>query len=361
MGGRLSRTQLVAAICLLTSIADAQAPSGVDLAEHGHWKRLKAVIEPRVAANPNDAQAQWLLSRVRSAYKDQNGALAPAEKAAALDPRNADYRWQVASVVGDQASSASMFKAMGLAKRFRQEAESALALNPSHIPSLTGLMEFYNQAPGIAGGDKKKAEELANQILVINKVDGCIAKIRLLGQQSPPPLDQIEALWVQAAQTDPARVEPHVNLANVYAGGRTPRYELAEKEALTAKTIDSDRVAVYSILASVYAAQERWADLDGVLNEAERKIPDNLSPYLRVAGTLQNLGKDLPRAERYARKYLTQEPEPTASSHALAHWRLGLVLEKEGRKADAVAELEMATKLDPKFEPAQKDLKRLRG
>src|SRR5215471_8246037 len=65
MGGRLSRTQLVAAICLLTSIADAQAPSGVDLAEHGHWKRLKALIEPRVAANPNDAQAQWLLSRQR--------------------------------------------------------------------------------------------------------------------------------------------------------------------------------------------------------------------------------------------------------------------------------------------------------
>jgi tetratricopeptide (TPR) repeat protein len=357
---RLSAALPALVVCLLGTAPRADAPNAIDLASHAHWKRLKAVIEPRVAGNPNDAQAEWLLSRVRAAYKDADGALAPAEKAAALDPTNADYRWQIASVVGDQASKASMFKAMGLAKRFRQEAEAALALNPRHIQSLSGLSEYYYQAPGIAGGDKKKAEDLANQVLAVSKVDGYIAKISLLAKQSPVPSDQIEQLWVQAIQADPGRYEPHASLANLYAGGKAPRFELAEREALTAKKVDPDRVGAYSILAAVYAAQERWADLDAVLAEAETQIPDNLSPYLRVAGTLQNTGKDLARAERYARKYLSQEPEPTSSSHAVAHWRLGLVLEKEGRKADAVGELETATKLDPKFEQARTDLKRLR-
>ena len=361
MGRRLLAAAPLLLVCLLGAAPLPDTPNAVALADHSHWKRLKAVIEPRAAANPNDAQAQWLLSRVRAAYKDADGALAAAEKAAALDPKSPDYRWQVASVVGDQASKASMFKAMGLAKRFRQEAEAALALNPQHIQSLTGLSEFYYQAPGIAGGDKKKAEDVANQILAISKVDGYIAKIGLLAHQSPAPLDEIEQLWTQAVQADPSRFEPHMNLANIYAGGKTPRYALSEKEALTAKKIDPDRVASYSILAGVYAAQERWADLDAVLAEAENQVPDNLTPYLRVAGTLQNTGKDLARAERYARKYLSQEPEPTSTSHAIAHWRLGLVLEKEGRKADAVAEVETATKLDPKFEQAQKDLKRLRS
>jgi tetratricopeptide (TPR) repeat protein len=360
MGRRLCAVTLVAA-CVSWAGTTAQGPSGEDLAEHGHWKRLKAMIEPRVAANPNDARAQWLLSRARLAYKDADGALAPAEKAAALDPKSAEYRWQVAQVIGEQASRASMFKAMGLAKRYRQEAEAALALNPAYINALMGFMEFNDQAPGIAGGDKHKAAELADRILAINKVDGCIAKIRLLGTQSPPPLDQIEQLWVQALAADSSRFEPHVNLANVYAGGKTPRLELAEKEALTARKIDPDRVTAHGILAAVYASQERWADLDAALAEAEKRIPDNLSPYLRVAGTLQNAGKDLARAERYARKYLTQEPEPTASSHAVAHWRLALVLEKQGKKAEAVAELQTATRLDPKFEPAQKDLKRLQS
>ena len=359
MAGRVFALALLAVVCLLGASPAAQSPAA-DLAEHGHWKRLKALIEPRAAANPNDAEAQWLLSRVRMAFKDVDGALAPAEKAAALDPKNADYRWQLAQVVGEMASSASVFKQMGLAKRYKREVEAALAINPKHTPSMTGLMEYFIRAPGIVGGDKKKAAEIPAQIMAVNKVDGYIAKVRLLQQQSPVPAGEIEQAWVQAVLADPSRYEPHINLASIYATGATPRWELAEKEALTAKKIDPDRTAPYSILAAVYATGERWAELDAVLAEAEKKIPDNLSPYLRASGALLATGKDLARAERYARKYLSQVPEPNATTPAVAHWRLGLILEKEGKKAEAIAELQTATKLDPKFEQAQKDLKRLK-
>lgn len=347
-------------VCLLAAPLGAQSPLA-DLADHGHWKRLKAQVEPRAAANPNDAEAQWLLSRVRMAFKDPDGALAPAEKAAALDPKSAEYRYQVAQVVGEQASSASVFKQMGLAKRFKREVEAALALNPKHTGSMMALMEYFNRAPGIVGGDKKRALEIPGEIMAVNKVDGCIAKVRLLQQQSPPPAGEIEQAWVEAVQADAARYEPHINLASIYTGGTAPRWELAEKEALTAKKIDSDRIAPYSVLAAVYAGGERWVDLDGVLADGEKKIPDNLTPYLRASIALTGAGKDLPRAERYARKYLGQQPEPNATSPAVARWRLSQTLEKQGKKADAIAELETATKLDPKFEPAQKDLKRLKA
>lgn len=345
--------------CLFVASAGAQSPAA-DLAEHGHWKRLKALVEPRVAANANDAEAQWLLSRVRMVYRDHDGALAPAEKAAALDPKNVEYRWQVAQVIGEQASSASVFKQVGLAKRYKREVEAALALNPKHTASMTGMMEYFNRAPGMVGGDKKKAAEFPAQIMAVNKVDGYVAKVRLLQQQSPVPVGEIEQAWVQAVQADPSRYEPHINLASIYAGGATPRWELAEKEALTARKIDADRTAPYSVLAAVYATGERWPELDAVLAEAEKKIPDNLSPYLRASGALLATGKDLARAERYARKYLSQEPEPNATTPAVAHWRLGLILEKEGRKPEAITELQTAARLDPKFEQAQKDLKRLK-
>ena len=350
----------LAVVCLAGVSLGAQSPL-VDLAEHGHWKRLKAQVEPRAAANPNDAEAQWLLSRVRLAFRDPEGALAPAEKAVALDGKNVEYRWQLAQVVGELASNASVFKQLGLAKRFKREAEAALALNSKHTASLTGLMEFYYRAPGIAGGDKKKAEAIPNHIMAINQVDGYIARVRLMGRMDPPPQPaQIEQVWVQAVQADPSRYEPHINLASIYASGATPRWDLAEKEALTAKRMEPDRTAPYSVLAAVYATAERWAELEAILTEAEKKIPDNLSPYLRASGALLAAGKDLPRAERYARKYLTQEPEPNASTHAVAHWRVGLILEKQGRKPEAIAALQLATKMDPKFEQAQKDLKRLR-
>ena len=334
---------------------------GADLAEHGHWKRLKAMIEPRAAANPNDAEAQWLLSRVRMAYRDVDGALAPAEKAAALDPKNAEYRWQVAQVVGEQAGSASIFKQLGLAKRFKREAEAVLAIDPKSTSAMIGLSEFYDRAPGIAGGDKQKAAAMVDQAAAINKVDGCIAKVRRLSRQSPVPLNEIEQTWVQAVQADPSRYEPHVNLANIYASGTTPRWELAEKEALIAKKLDVDRATPYVVLSTVYASGQRWTELEANLAEAEKQIPDNLTPYLRASSALFQTGTDLPRAERYARKYLSQEPEPTSNTLAVAHWRLGTILEKQGKKPEAITELQAAVKLDPKFEPAQKDLKRLKA
>jgi hypothetical protein len=49
----------------------------------------------------------------------------------------------------------------------------------------------------------------------------------------------------------------------------------------------------------------------------------------------------------------------SASLPAVAHWWLGLILEKQGKEADALSELQAATKLDPRFDQAQKDLKRL--
>jgi len=66
------------------------------------------------------------------------------------------------------------------------------------------------------------------------------------------------------------------------------------------------------------------------------------------------------RAERYFRKYLSQEPEATFPSAAQAYWRLGLTLEKMNRKSEAVEAIRTAVKLDPSLEGAKRDLKRIR-
>ena len=107
--------------------------------------------------------------------------------------------------------------------------------------------------------------------------------------------------------------------------------------------------------------QQRWSELDGILGNAEASIPDDFVPYYIAATALMASKTDLARAERYLRKYLSQEPEAESPSHATTHWRLGLVLEQQGRKGEAVAEIETALKMDSSIEPAKKDLKRLKG
>ena len=65
-------------------------------------------------------------------------------------------------------------------------------------------------------------------------------------------------------------------------------------------------------------------------------------------------------AERYLRKYLGQEPEGGAPKLAYAHWRLGTMYAKSGKKEQAIAEIETCLRAEPNFEPAKKDLKALK-
>jgi len=115
------------------------------------------------------------------------------------------------------------------------------------------------------------------------------------------------------------------------------------------------------LLAQIKTWNEKWNELDQVLSQAEKAVPDDFIYYFRAGRVLLATGKDNARAERYFRKYLSQEPEGGTPTLATAHWQLGLVLEKLGRKQDAVAELQIAVKMDPQLKPAKNDLKRLQS
>ena len=156
----------------------------------------------------------------------------------------------------------------------------------------------------------------------------------------------------------PTRYETVVPWCNYTAGNK--RWADAEKCGRELLSINPGRSGGYSMLAFVYTSQQRWSDLDKVLADGERNVPDNLSPYFNAGRLLADSGADNARGERYLRKYLSQDPEPSSPRPAVAHWRLAQIMEKSGRKPEAVAELETATRLQPKFEAAEKDLKRLK-
>ncbi|HEX2715263.1 MAG TPA: tetratricopeptide repeat protein, partial [Candidatus Acidoferrales bacterium] len=143
-----------------------------NLLQARHFKQLRAWAEPRVAANPNDAQVLYYLASVKEKMGDLNGALPLAEKALSLDPNNARYHLLVANICIEQGRKAGIFKGMGLAHRFRDEASKAASLDPKYVDARESLMEFYFEAPGIAGGDKKKAWALADEIGKIDAARG---------------------------------------------------------------------------------------------------------------------------------------------------------------------------------------------
>lgn len=328
------------------------------LLQAGHLKRLRAWAEPQVAANPNNAPAAYYLASARQELGDLDGALPLAEKALSLDPNDARYHLLVANICIAQAQKAGLFKGLGLARRFRDEATKAASLDPNSIDAREALMEYYFEAPGIAGGDKKKAWALADEIGNIDHVRGLLAQATLAGKEKNPAKQ--DALYQQALTAAPHQPLVLNAAAAFYSSDSQKKYALAEKDALAALKLDPDRVAPYAILAIVYASTERWKDLDAIIAQSEKNDPDDFGTHYQAAKVLLLTGKDLPRAERYLRQYLTIEPEGGEPPWAGAHWRLGLVLEKEGKKTEAIAELQAALRLQPDFKPARDDLNRLK-
>jgi Tfp pilus assembly protein PilF len=245
-------------------------------------------------------------------------------------------------------------------KDFKKENAAALSINPNHIEALLDLMDYYFDAPGIVGGDKKKAYETADRIGKLNASRGLLAQANLANREKTKDWAKIEMLEKKAVEADPKSYDALITLGNLYASDQYKKYDDADKLARDAIKLDSSRQGAYALLAMVDVYRERWQDMDTDLATAEKNVPDNLYPDYAAGRTLYVLNKDFSRAERYFRKYLTQPPEGEAPRFAAAHWRLGLVLEKEGHKPEAISEIETATKLEPDFEPAKKDLKRLK-
>jgi hypothetical protein len=327
------------------------------LIQAGHWKRARAVLEPQVKAHPDDPRDNYLLAKVKTAFNDLDGALPLAQRAVSLDEKNSDFHLELGKIYGRMAAEANIFAAGPLAVKFRKEVETAVDLNSGNLDALDSMMQFKIQAPALMGGDKGEALALAEKIESLNPSEGYLAGAELADLQKNPK-DQ-EALLMMAAKANPENYGALTALARFDSQPPHAKHDEAVKDAHSAQQLDPARIGAYKILARVFAVEQRWVDLDQVLALAGKNVPDDLSPFYEAAQALLETGKDFPRAEGYAKKYLSQEPEGEEPDTAEAHRLLGLLFEKEDRNAEARAEVQTALQLRPNFKAAKDDLKRL--
>jgi tetratricopeptide (TPR) repeat protein len=335
--------------------AFAQPSEAEQLIQAGHWRRARALVETRYAGD--EALSSYLLSQIRYAFGDHAAPLALAEKAVALNGRVAKYHRQLAEVLGVQAIHANPFQQMLLARRFRREIDTALELDTQDVQAMRDLIEFYLAAPGIVGGDQRKAEVTAGKIGEIDAAEGFLAKARIAAFHKEAA-DTL-AMLRKAAQSQPPNYRAWIELAQFHLAAEHFDDDAAEAAARGALNLDRNRVDAYIVLARIHARRSEWPALDGILTDASRQDPDDLAPYYYAGDELLRSGRDAARAERYFRTYLGQEPEGNQPPVPQAHWKLGLALEAEGRQMEAVAEWKEALRLDPES-PAARDLKRLR-
>ena len=351
------------AVLLFALLASALAFSadGKTLFEQGHYRQLYGVAQQRLQHNPNDAEALFWLSGIYDAFGDFDRAADFARRATEAAPGSSEYHCQYADTLGDKALKAGVLGGgIPLARQMRHELDLSLQLDSHNLRCLQESMGLYEQAPAIVGGSKTKARDQLQQIYQIDPAHGAYAEAALL-QMQKRPLPEIEAMLRRSVQLNPRYYRAIIDLTSILDSDGYRHYAEAEHFARQAIAADPDRAAAYAYLASACAHQQHWSDLDAALAEAERHVPDNAAPLYSAAVALLESNADLARAERYLRRYLTQQPEAGAPTQANAHWKLALVLEKQGRRADAAAELRAAApeiSADPAF---KKDFKRIAG
>ena len=326
------------------------------LEQQGHLRRALELARTQSAAAAQDGRALALYARLVSESGKTDEALLLAERAVKLADADAEAHETLAEVCGVKAQRAGMFEAYRLAKRVRKECERAIALDPRQVEARAVLIQFHLLAPGVVGGDKKQATRLADELIAIDAERGWLSKADVARRTDTTQVEACLKKAVEASKGARARVA----LADFYTRGAHQDFAKARAMAEQAVAAEPARATGWALVAALAAHDGRFADLDTALGRAEAAVPDNRYPAYAAARTLVIEKREPARAERLLRRYLEQAPELQTPTEGAARWRLAQALEQQGRKAEAIAELQTAVRLEPKLEDAKKDLKRLK-
>jgi tetratricopeptide (TPR) repeat protein len=353
------RFSLSAAVCALYLFAGADTTPD-KLIEQGHFKRAKTALSGYLQQHPDDPRANFQMSKVFVAFLEPDESIRHAEKAVSADDKNDDFHTQLAEAIALKliSNDTGFFEKVPLITRFRKEIDLALQLNPKSVRANSDLVQFYLSAPALLGGSRDKAKETAERLAQWDPLAGYLMSAKVAAAEGADQ-EAVERILQQAAKQGPKNYDAQFALADFYA--RAHKTGLAAEYARKSVQIDPQRAAAYNILAAAYAEQRDWRQLRELLPAAERNVSDDLGPYLQSARTilLNDISDQFPLAETYFRKYLSQEPEALEPPLSRVHWRLGQLLQKQGRKEEAKKEFQLALRLEPGLKEAQQDLKNL--
>jgi tetratricopeptide (TPR) repeat protein len=287
-------------------------------------QRMIAVIAVLIGLMALSLFAQnSLLDQGRAAMSrnDDDAAAALFEKAVAQNPKSAEAHYWLGSAYGSQAEKASIFGQASLAGKTRDEFEKAVELDPNHLDARFGLIQYYVFAPGIMGGSYDKAFAQAAEIRKRDPLMGHRAAAFIYSNQKKTEGAKKEYL-------DEVKEFPNSARAHLDVG-----------------------VFVYFVGQNYKAAADEY--------ETALKLDPAYMPSCFRAGQVTVFYGDPARGEELLRKYLNYSPKENEPSLARAHYWLGRIFEKQGKKAEAKASYAASLKLSPKQKDVAEALKRV--
>ena len=152
---------------------------------------------------PDDPEINFYLGRLALWFDQNEEGLARLEKAARSVPTDARNQNAMGDACGLEAQKAGIFTKIGWARKCLAAYLRAAALDPRNADYHWSLLEFYQLAPAFIGGGMDKAEAEAANIALLDPKAGRIASAVLGVTQHhyDQAFDELEAV-VRAAPDD---------------------------------------------------------------------------------------------------------------------------------------------------------------
>ena len=198
MLNRLPRLAHLAALTasLGAQLAGAAEPGALAAAralhEAGRFAEARRAFERLAASDPKNPEIAFHRGELALWRNELPEAVALLEKATATGPGNSRYHHRLGDAYGRSAQAASVFSALGFARKCLAAYRRAVELDPANLEARLSLFLFYASAPGIIGGSAEKATAEAAAIKQLDAETGRVASA---------------ALWHAQKRFDAARAE----------------------------------------------------------------------------------------------------------------------------------------------------------
>ena len=311
----------IASLLLFASAAFAAADTDpFILLKNGKADAAIRALNATVAQSPNNARAYNLLCRVYFQLELWDDAVKMGEKSVALDPQNSSYHQWLGRAMGRKAEIANPLTAFNLARKVKIEFERAVALDGNNLSARSDLSEYYIEAPAILGGDKAKAKQ--------------------------------QAAFV--AKHDPA-LASYIS-ARLEEKQRASQAEMEYKKAVT----ESSSPSHYWVeLAHYYRRAGRLNEMEAAVNRSLAAVHEGDTTEFDAANLLLHAGRNFTGAMQALRHYVAQDDPSEDGPVFQAHYLMGILLEKQGKKKEAAAAFQAALDMASQYRPARDALARV--
>jgi tetratricopeptide (TPR) repeat protein len=320
-------------------IAEARFNLALALKQKGNLD--EAIKELQIASQFQPVQPKVYLALGQALAEKQNlvEAAKSLRRAVELAPADPEYRYNLGIALkqkGDLDAAEQEFReALKLNPRYPL-AHRALGLVLRQKGELQPAVEELRIAVTALPDDPEARHNLGTALLKLNDFEGAISELN------------------QAARLNPLLSEVRINLAQALRkAGRVEeaRKEIEESQRILTRKANAGRAMVLSETAAQHIKSGELTRAIAELYQAISLNPEMLEAYSLLGSTLQQNSGDPLEIEKAFRRVLELNPR-----HAIAHYQLGLLLEKQGKRSEAIAEYRTAIDLAPSLVEARRAL-----